>query len=295
MDERDWLTEKFEENRSHLQAVAYRMLGSLTESDDALQEAWLRIDRANTSDVENMDGWLTTVVARICLDMLRTRKARREESFGEYTPDPIVSRNTGTNPEDEALLAESVGLALLVVLDTLNPAERLAFVLHDMFAVPFDEIAPIVDRSPTAVRQLASRARRRVQGGSTASKVSNADLTGQRAVVDAFLAAARSGDFEALLAVLDPDVVARDSRVVLPSGAMREVLGAAAVAEQAIKGGARLARIALVNGNVGVIVAPRGRLLIALDFTIRNGKISAIELLAGAERFRQLDLAVLDY
>lgn len=295
MDEREWLTVKFEENRSHLRAVAYRMLGSLTESDDALQEAWLRIDRANTSDIENMDGWLTTVVARICLDMLRTRKARREESFGEYTPDPIVSRNSGTNPEDEALLAESVGLALLVVLGTLNPAERLAFVLHDMFALSFDEIAPIVDRSPTAVRQLASRARRRVQGGSTASKASNADLTGQRAVVEAFLAATRSGDFEALLAVLDPDVAARDSRVALPSGAMREVLGAAAVAEQAIRGGARLARIALVNGNVGVIVAPRGRLLLALDFTIRNGKISAIELLAGAERFRRLELAVLDY
>lgn len=238
---------------------------------------------------------MTTVVARICLDMLRTRKARREESFGEYTPDPIVSRNSGTNPEDEALLAESVGLALLVVLGTLNPAERLAFVLHDMFALSFDEIAPIVDRSPTAVRQLASRARRRVQGGSTASKASNADLTGQRAVVEAFLAATRSGDFEALLAVPDPDVAARDSRVALPSGAMREVLGAAAVAEQAIRGGARLARIALVNGNVGVIVAPRGRLLLALDFTIRNGKIGAIALLAGAERFRRLELAVLDY
>lgn len=294
MDEREWLTEKFEENRSHLRAVAYRMLGSLTESDDALQEAWLRIDRANTSDIENLDGWLTTVVARICLDMLRTRKARREESLGEYIPDPVVSRR-GANPEDEALLAESVGLALLVVLDTLSPAERLAFVLHDMFVVPFDEIAPIVDRSPTAARQLASRARRRVQRGSTASKVSDADLTGQRAVVDAFLAAVRSADFEGLLAVLAPDVVIRDSRVILPTGGMREIRGMAVVAEQAMKGGARLARVALVNGSVGVIVAPRGRLLIALDFTITDEKISAIDVIAGNERLRQLELAVLDY
>ena len=258
MDEHDWLAERFEANRTHLRAVAYRMLGSLSEADDAVQEAWLRLSRSDTSGVENLGGWLTTVVARVCLDMLRSRKSRREEPLDAHVPEPIVSRADGIDPEHEALLADSVGLALLVVLETLAPAERLAFVLHDMFAVPFDEIAPIVGRSPTAARQLASRARRRVQGAAT---VPDADLTRQREVVDAFLAAARGGDFDALLAVLDPDVVLRADRAAVPPGASREVRGAAAVAKQGGHvGGARAAQPALVNGAVGVVVAPRGRL-----------------------------------
>ena len=233
MDEHEWLAERFEANRTHLRAVAYRMLGSLSEADDAVQEAWLRLSRSDTSGVENLGGWLTTVVARVCLDMLRSRKSRREEPLDAHVPEPIVSREDGIDPEHEALLADSVGLALLVVLETLAPAERLAFVLHDMFAVPFDEIAPIVGRSPTAARQLASRARRRVQGAAT---VPDADLTRQREVVDAFLAASRGGDFDALLAVLDPDVVLRADRAAVPAGASREVRGAAAVAEQALLG-----------------------------------------------------------
>ena len=233
MDEHDWLAERFEANRTHLRAVAYRMLGSLSEADDAVQEAWLRLSRSDTSGVENLGGWLTTVVARVCLDMLRSRKSRREEPLGAHVPEPIVSREDGIDPEHEALLADSVGLALLVVLETLAPAERLAFVLHDMFAVPFDEIAPIVGRSPAAARQLASRARRRVQGAATAP---DADLTRQREVVDAFLAASRGGDFDALLAVLDPDVVLRADRAAVQAGASREVRGAAAVAEHASRG-----------------------------------------------------------
>src|SRR5262245_52581549 len=204
MNQRDRLGERFEQNRPHLRAVAYRMLGSLSEADDAVQEAWLRLSRSDTSEVENLGGWLTTVVARVCLDMLRSRKSRREEPLGVHVPDPVVSSEDGIDPEHEALLADSVGLALLVVLDTLNPAERLAFVLHDMFAVPFNEIAPLVGRSPTAARQLASRARRRVRGS---APVPDPDLARQREVVDAFLAASRGGDFDALLAVLDPDVV----------------------------------------------------------------------------------------
>src|SRR5215210_7638732 len=261
MDERDFLAEQFEENRPHLRAVAYRMLGSLSEADDAVQEAWLRLSRSCTSGVENLGGWLTTVVARICLDMLRSRSSKREEPLGVRVPEPIVSREGGIDPEHEALLADSVGLALLVVLETLTPAERLAFVLHDTFAVPFDEIAPIVGRSPTAARQLASRARRRVRGATPGTV---ADRTRQRAVVDAFLAAARGGDFEALLAVLDPDVVLRTDRPTLPTGAPRETYGAAAVARRAMVGGARAAPPALVNGAVGVVVAPRGRLLMVL-------------------------------
>src|SRR6059058_4270197 len=211
--DQDWLAERFEANRTHLRAVAYRMLGSVSEADDAVQEAWLRLSRSDAGEVENLRAWLTTVVARVCLDMLRSRRSRREEALGPHVPEPIVSREDGLDPEHEALLADSVGLALLVVLETLNPAERLAFVLHDMFSVPFDEIAPIVGRSPTAARQLASRARRRVQGKAT---VPNADLTGQREVVDAFLAAARDGNFDALLAVLDPDVVHRADRAAAP-------------------------------------------------------------------------------
>src|SRR5579859_5860679 len=228
--EQDWLAEQFEANRPHLRAVAYRMLGSLSEADDAVQESWLHLSRADSSAVKNLGGWLTTVVARVCLDQLRARKSRREdslESAGASVPEPIMSREDGGNPEDEALLADSVGLALLVVLDALTPAERLAFVLHDLFAVPYDEIAPIVGRSPTAARQLASRARRRVQGAATDPDV---DVTRQREVVDAFLAASRGGDFNALLALLDPDVVLRADHAAVHEGASREVRGAVAVA-----------------------------------------------------------------
>jgi RNA polymerase sigma factor (sigma-70 family) len=292
----DWLAERFEEQRPHLRAVAYRMLGSLSEADDAVQEAWLRLSRSDTSEVENLGGWLTTVVGRVSLDMLRSRKSRREESLEEtHVPDPIISSADGTDPEQEALLADSVGLAMLVVLETLSPAERLAFVLHDMFGVSFDEIAPIVGRSPTAARQLASRARRRVQGKAT---VPNADLTRQREVVEAFLAAARRGDFDALLAVLDPDVVHRADRAVAPPGGS-EVRGATTVANGALAY-SRWARfappttLALLNGAVGVVVAPRGRLSRAVTFKIRRGKIVEIEVLADPARLRQLDLAVLN-
>jgi RNA polymerase sigma factor (sigma-70 family) len=291
MDEHDFLAEQFEENRTHLRAVAYRMLGSLGETEDAVQEAWLRLSRSDTSGIENLGGWLTTVVGRVCLDMLRSRRSRREEPLGARFPDPIVGRQGGIDPEHEALLADSVGLALLVVLETLSPAERLAFVLHDMFAVPFGEIAPIVGRSPAASRQLASRARRRVRGAAT---VPDADLNRQREVVDAFLAAARGGDFDALVAVLDPDVVLRSDRGAVPAGASREVRGAPAVARRAAKERARAARPALVNGAVGVVVAPRGRLLMVLGFTIRGGKIVEIDAIADPARLRKLDLAVLD-
>jgi RNA polymerase sigma factor (sigma-70 family) len=291
MDEGDWLAERFQANRTHLRAVAYRMLGSLSEADDAIQEAWLRLSRADASGVENLGGWLTTVVARVCLDMLRWRESRREEPLGVRLPEPIVSREDGIDPEQEALLADSVGLALLVVLDTLAPAERLAFVLHDLFAMPFDEIAPIVGRSSTAVRQLASRARRRVQG---AARVPDADLARQREVVDAFLAAARGGDFDALLAVLDPDVVVRSDLGAVPPGASREVRGAPAVAEQALTF-ARLspfAQPALVNGAAGLVVARHGRPISVMGFTITGGKIVEIDILVDPERLRRLDLAV---
>jgi RNA polymerase sigma factor (sigma-70 family) len=291
MDNRDFLVEQFEEHRTHLRAVAYRMLGSVSEADDALQETWLRLSRSDTSKVENLGGWLTTVLGRVCLDMLRSRKSRREESLGARVPEPIAGRADGADPEQEALLSDSVGLALLVVLETLTPAERLAFVLHDMFAVPFDEIAPIVGRSPDAARQLASRARRRVRGADASH---DQDLTRQREVVDAFLAAARDGDFDALVAVLDPDVVLRSDRAALPASAPREVRGAPAVARRALVGRARAARPALVDGAVGVVVAPRGRLLMVLDFTIRSGKIVEIDAVADPERLNQLDLALLD-
>jgi RNA polymerase sigma-70 factor, ECF subfamily len=291
MDEHDdWLAQRFEENRTHLRAVAYRMLGSISEADDALQEAWLRLSRSDTSSIENPGGWLTTVVARVCLDMLRSRRSRREGPLGVHVPEPIVSRQDGTDPEREALLADSVGPALLVVLETLSPAERLAFVLHDMFGVPFEEIAPIVGRSQTAARQLASRARRRVRG---AAPSPDADLTRQREVVDAFLAAARGGDFDALVAVLDPDVVLRADSGAVHAGLTREVRGAPAMAKRAVKGRARAARPALVNGAVGVVVAPRGRLLMVLGFTIRHGRIVEIDILADLARLRQLDLALL--
>ncbi|HYS53142.1 MAG TPA: sigma-70 family RNA polymerase sigma factor [Thermoanaerobaculia bacterium] len=284
MTAREWMAEQFENHRNHLRGVAYRMLGSLSEADDAVQQAWLRLSRSDANDIENLGGWLTTVVARVSMDMLRSRESRREEPL-----DPIAGQAGGKNPEDETLLANSIGLALLVVLDTLGPAERLAFVLHDLFGMSFDEIAPIVERSPAAARQLASRARRRVQG---ARAVPDADLTHQREVVDAFLAASRNGDFDALLAVLDPDAVLRGDAAAL-RGAPPEIRGAAAIANRAIKGGARAAQPALVNGAVGVVVAPRGRLMMVLNFTVRRGKIVEIEAIGDPERLRQLDLAVL--
>ncbi|HET9920302.1 MAG TPA: sigma-70 family RNA polymerase sigma factor [Ktedonobacteraceae bacterium] len=289
MDEHEWLAEQFEANRSHLQAVAYRMLGSLSEADDAVQESWLHLSRSDTSNVENLGGWLTTVVARICLDMLRSRNSRREEPLEASVTEPITSHEGGIDPEQEALLADSVGLALLVVLDTLNPAERLAFVLHDIFAVPFDEIAPIVERSPTAARQLASRARRRVQGAAT---VPDADFTPQREVIDAFLAASRGGNFDALLALLDPDVVLRADNAAVLTGASREVRGALAVARQ-FSGRARTAQPALVNGTAGVVWAPGGRPRVVFDFTITHNRVVEIEMIADPERLRQLDLVVL--
>jgi RNA polymerase sigma factor (sigma-70 family) len=289
MDEREWLAERFEANRTHLRAVAYRMLGSLTEADDAVQEAWLRLSRSDTNGVENLGGWLTTVVARVCLDILRSRDSRREEPWGAHGPEPIVSGEDGIDPEQEALLADSVGPALLVVLETLTPAERLAFVLHDMFDVPFDEIATIVGRSPAAARQLASRARRRVQGAT----VPDVDLTRQRQVVAAFLAASRDGDFEGLIAALHPDVVLRADRAAVDMGASREVRGAEAVAAT-FSGRARFARPALVDGAVGAVWAPGGRPGVVFGFTITRGKIIEIDLVADPERLRRLDLAVLD-
>ena len=292
MDEHDWLTERFEEHRAHLRAVAYRMLGSVSEAEDAVQEAWLRLSRADTSDVENLGGWLTTVVSRVCLNRLRSRKSRREEPLGVYVPDPIVSREDETDPEHEAQLVDSVGLALLVVLDALAPAERLAFVLHDMFAVPFEQIAGIVGRSPAAARQLASRARRRVQGAATP----DVDLTRQREVVDAFFAAARDGDFDALVAVLDPDVVLRSDGGAAHPGVSVVVQGAEAVAKRAVTF-ARLSpfvRRALVNGTAGVVVAPGGRPVSVMGFTVRGGRIVEIHAVADPDRLRQLDLPVLD-
>ncbi|MFI2350973.1 RNA polymerase sigma factor SigJ [Streptomyces sp. NPDC019443] len=293
MDENDWLAERFEVNRADLRAVAYRMLGSLSEADDAVQEAWLRLSRSDTSDVNNLSAWLTTVVGRVCLDMLRSRRSRREDPLDVYVPDPVVSRADGIEPEQEALLADSVGLALLVVLDTLAPAERLAFVLHDMFAVPFDDIATIVDRTPTATRQLASRARRRVQGS---APVPEADLSRQREVVDAFLAASRGGDFDALVAVLDPDVLLRADYGTLPLGVSKRVRGAQAVASQALLFSrfAPFAKPALVNGVAGLVTAPDGQPLSVMAFTVTDGKIVEIDILADPERLRRLDLAFLD-
>ncbi len=290
MDEHEWLAEQFESYRSHLHAVAFRMLGSQTEADDAVQESWIRLSRSGTSDVENLGGWLTTVVARVCLDMLRSRESRREESLDLQVTNPVMSREDGIDPEHEALLADSVGLALLVVLDTLKPAERLAFVLQDLFAVPFDEIAPIVGRSPTATRQLASRARRRVQGATLDSEV---DRTRKREVIEAFLTASRSGDFEALLAVLDPDVVLRADQAVALMGAPEEVRGAANVAGQ-FSGRARAAQLAMVNGAIGLVWATGGQPRIVFDFTISGGKIVAINMLANPESLHKLDLAFLN-
>ncbi|MFL6243394.1 MAG: RNA polymerase sigma factor SigJ [Acidimicrobiia bacterium] len=293
MDEHQWLAERFEEHRTHLRAVAYRMLGSLSEADDAVQESWLRLSRSDASDIENLGGWLTTVVARVCLNMLRSRETRREEPMSAYVPDPIVTREGELNPDDEVLLADSVGLAFLVVLETLAPAERLAFVLHDMFAVPFDEIAPMVGRSPTAARQLASRARRRVQGAAAAP---HPDLARQREVVDAFFAAARDGDFDALVAVLHPDVVLRSDGGAVRPGASFVVRGAREVAESALTF-ARMSpfvRPAFVNGAAGVVVAPHGRPFSVMGFTVRDGRIVEIDGIADPERLQKLDLAGLD-
>ena len=289
MNERDYLTEQFEENRTHLRAVAYRMLGSVSEVDDAVQEAWLRLSRADATGIDNLGGWLTTVVARVCLDMLRSRQSRREEPFTPHAPEPVATGTTGSSPEHEALLADSVGLALLVVLDRLAPAERLAFVLHDMFAVPFEEIAAIVGRSAEATRQLASRARRRVRGGAAPEP----DLVRQREVVEAFIAALRAGDFEGLLAVLDPDLVVRAD---MAAGAPTEIRGAAVWAKGAVAYGhmARLTRPALVNGAIGVVVAPQGRLVRALRFTIANGKITEIEVIGNPARLGELDVSIVD-
>jgi RNA polymerase sigma-70 factor (ECF subfamily) len=292
MSDPDWLAERFETHRPHLRAVAYRMLGSMTEADDAVQDAWLRLSRSDTRDVDNLGGWLTTVVARLCLDMLRSRKARREDPMGVHFPEPIVASADAPDPEQEVILADSVGLAMLVVLETLTPAERLAFVLHDTFGLPFDEIASIVGRSPTTTRQLASRARRRVRGATTSSDV---DVTRQREVVDAFLAASRAGDFEALLRVLDPDVIVRADAGAGRSmlGRTREVRGARAVAKEAfgfrrLAGGARRA---LVNGAAGLVVFAGERPFAVLGFTVRGGRIVAIDILADPERLDGLDLS----
>jgi len=291
MGERDYLAERFEEHRTHLRAVAYRMLGSSSEVDDAVQEAWLRLNRTGAEGIDNLGGWLTTVVARVCLDMLRSRQSRREEPLAPDAPEPDAPGTFGRSPEQEALLADSVGVALLVVLDRLTPAERLAFVLHDMFAVPFEEIAPIVGRSAEAARQLASRARRRVRGGA----LPDPDVVRQREVVEAFLAALRAGDFEGLLAVLDPDLVVRTD-VPATRGAPSEIRGAAAWAKGAVAYGhlARLTQPALVNGAIGVVVAPRGRLVRALRFTIASGRIAEIEVIGDPARLRGLEVSIVD-
>ncbi len=289
MDEHYRLVEQFEAHRNHLQAVAYRMLGSLSEADDAVQESWIRLSRSDTNGIENLGGWLTTVVARVCLDMLRSRNSRREEPMETHVPEMITSREDGSDPEHEALLADSVGLALLVVLGNLNPAERITFVLHDIFALPFAEIAPIVGRTEAAARQLASRARRRVQGAGPAP---GADLARQRELIDAFLGASRAGDFATLLSVLAPDVVLRNDPTIVPMAASRVIRGSQAVAKQ-FSGRAQGARPVLVNGTVGVVVAPRGRLLFVLVLTVTNGKIAEIDMVADPKRLRRLDLAVL--
>ncbi|EMY32607.1 sigma factor [Arthrobacter crystallopoietes BAB-32] len=283
------LAAQFEEHRSHLKAVAYRMLGSLSEAEDAVQETWLRANRAGTAQVENLGGWLTTIASRVCLNLLRARNQRGEQPLGVHMPDPLVTRPDAAGPEREAILADSVGLAMLVVLDTLAPAERLAFVLHDLFTVPFEEIAPIVDRTPAAARQLASRGRRRVQEG---APVPEPDPGKQREAVDAFFAASRNGDFTALVAVLDPDVVLRADGGAGRTAATALLRGAQAVAGQAVTYTklAPFVRPALVNGAAGVVVAPHGQPLSVMGFTVRNGRIVAIDVLADPARLSALDL-----
>ena len=293
MESGEWLATLFEENRSYLQSVAYRMLGSLSEADDAVQETWLRLNRSDAEGIENLRGWLTTVVARVCLDVLRSRKSRREQSLENEPPASTSSHNPTPDPEQEVILADSVGLALLVVLDKLTPAERLTFVLHDLFAVPFDQIASLLGRSTTATRQLASRARRRVQG---VTSVADADLAGQKKTVDSFLAALRAGDLEGLLALLDPDFVIQADAASLPPGATQEARSARAWAQQAIaySRGARFARPALVDGFVGVVVAPHGRLFRALTFVFKEGRISRIDVIGDRTRLQEMDFALLN-
>jgi RNA polymerase sigma factor (sigma-70 family) len=293
MDENEWLAERFEEHRARLRAVAYRMLGSLAEADDAVQDTWLRLSRTGASEVENLGGWLTTIVARVCLNMLRARNTRGEESLDVGLPDPVIRPEGMLQPEEEALLADSVGLALLVVLDTLSPAERLAFVLHDMFELPFEEIAPMVGRTPAAARQLASRARRRVRGAAVPAP--DPDLARQRVVVDAFFQAARGGDFDALVAVLHPDVVLRSDFGARRPAAPRVVRGAAAVAGQAVLGALPAAQLhpALVNGAAGAVVTIGGRPFAVLGFTVVEGRIVEIDAIADPDRVRRIAAAVL--
>ncbi|MBM7564971.1 sigma-70 family RNA polymerase sigma factor [Paenibacillus sacheonensis] len=292
MHEHDYLADAFEAHRSHLQKVAYRMLGSQSEADDAVQESWIRLSRTDTDAVENMGGWLTTIVSRVCLDMLRSRKSRREELSLASVPEPVTGPQDGSDPEHEALLADAVGLAMLMVLGNLNPAERIAFVLHDIFALSFAEIAPIVGRNEAAARQLASRARRRVQGAKTTAE--SEAFKRKRELVDAFLAASRAGDFEKLLAVLDPDVVLRQDPAFPPVAAWPLVQGAHDVA-RGFLGRAQGARALLVNGAVGAIVASRGRTLFVLEIKIADGKIVEIEMIADQARVRELDLAELSH
>jgi RNA polymerase sigma factor (sigma-70 family) len=292
MDEHDWLAQRFDEQRPRLVAVAYRMLGSLPEAEDAVQETWVRLSRADARAVENLSAWLTTVVGRVCLNVLRSRKTRREQSLDAQVTDTIPTTDERTDPEQEAVLADAVGLALLVVLESLDPSERLAFVLHDMFDVPFELIAEVVGRSPAAARQLASRARRRVRG---TPRLPENDLARQRAVVEAFLAASRRGDFEALVALLDPDIVVRADQTAVARGAAKTLRGAAAVAQALLVQRARLARPALVDGEVGlVIVAPRGRLMLVSRFTIEDGRIVEAEVIADPDSIRKHEIAVLE-
>ncbi|GIH08484.1 RNA polymerase sigma factor [Rhizocola hellebori] len=291
MRDQDGLAERFEQDRGRLRAVALRMLGSSAEADDAVQEAWLRLSRTDAAEVDNLSGWLTTVVGRICLDMLRARSTRREDFLDDQIDDHLAPAATvaGTNPEQETLLADSVGLALMVVLDTLSPAERLAFVLHDMFAVPFDEVAPVIGKSPDAARQLASRARRRVQGQAPDSAVQ--DQARRRQVVEAFLSAAREGRFEALLSVLDPDVVMRSDAAAVRLGSAAEIHGASTLADY-WNGKAADARVALLDGIVGAVWAPRGKVRVALSFTVTDGRITAINLTADPQQLTELDIAI---
>ncbi len=293
MEENQWLAERFEEHRARLRAVAYRMLGSLTDADDAVQDTWLRLSRSGTDDVENLGGWLTTILARVCLNMLRSRNVRRERSFEGHLPDPVVSAAGELEPEDEALLADSVGLALQVVLGSLSPAERLAFVLHDMFELPFEEIAPMVGRTPAAARQLASRARRRVKGADL--RAPDPDLARQREVVDAFFSAARGGDLDALVAVLDPEVVLRSDWGARRPAAPVEIRGAAAVAGQALMFSRPTARLipALVNGAAGVVVTMSGRPVALMGFTVAGRRVVEIDAVADPDRVRRLAAAVL--
>ena len=289
MLEEAWVTAQFEASRPRLLALAYRILGSRTDAEDAVQETWLRLARTDLARIDNLGGWLTTVIARVCLDRLRSRRARPEEAAGSI-PDELVDAANNDDPADEALVADSVGAALIMVLDLLGPAERVAFVLHDVFAVPFDEIAPVVDRSPEAARQLASRARRRLQGN---ARMGDLDLVRQRQVVDAFLRAARGGDFDALLSLLDPDVVLRPDAAAVNMGSLRETRGAEAVASS-LSGGARGAQLAIINGLTGFAWAPGGRLRGVVEFTVMNGKIVAIDVTGDVERLQQVEIVLLD-